>query len=41
MMAANFFTDLAAGRSMDSANLNVFRGANVLRFKEHDFCFAV
>ncbi|MDE2904715.1 MAG: hypothetical protein OXQ28_01385 [Acidobacteriota bacterium] len=41
MMAANFFMKLAAGRSMDSADLNVFRGAKVSRFEEHDFCFAV
>ena len=40
-MAANLFRDPEAGRSMDSANLNVFRGAKVSRFEEHDFCFAV
>ncbi len=41
MMAANLFMELAVGRSMDSANLNVFRGLKVSRFEEHDFCFAV
>ena len=40
-MAANLSMDLAAGRSMDRAALNVFRGAKVSRFEEHDFCFAV
>ena len=40
-MAANFFMDPAAGRSMDRANLNVFRASKVSRFEEHDFCFAV
>jgi len=41
MMAANLFMNLAAGRSMDSAILNVVRGARVSRFEEHDSCFAV
>ena len=41
MMAANLFLDLAPGRSMDRANLNVFRGSKVSRFQEHDFCFAL
>ena len=41
MIAANLFMELAAGRSMDSANLNVFQGAKVSRFEEHDFCFVV
>ena len=40
-MAANFTTDLAAGPPMGRAKANVFRGAKVSRFEEHDFCFAV
>lgn len=40
-MAASFSTDLAAGPSMGRSKANVFRGAKVSRFEEHDFCFAV
>ena len=40
-MAANLSMDPAAGRPMDGANLNVFRGSKVPRFEEHDFCLAV
>ena len=40
-MAASLSTDLAAGPSMGRSEANVFRGAKVSHFEEHDFCFAV
>ena len=33
--------DFAADRSMGRSEANVFPGARVWRFEEHDFCFAV
>ena len=40
-MAAYLSTDVAGGPSMGGFQANVFRGAKVSRFHEHDFCFAV
>ena len=40
-MTASLSENLAAGPSMGRSKVNVFRGAKVSRFEEHDFCFAV
>ena len=40
-MAAYLSMDLVAGGPMGRTKANVFPGARVSRFQEHDFCFAV
>ena len=40
-MAASLSRDPVAGRPMDGADLNAFRGSRTPCFEQHDFCFAV